>query len=231
MRRIHIFMVLWAFFQQGAQAQVNIIGQMRDVMWKGELQGKIRLDTLQNKTNVYGLGPLAYLAGEILLFDGKSYASYVTSDSSMKVEENFFLTAPFFGYARVSKWKEVVLPESVLTLQDLEVFLDQRTKNAMRPFLFKLEGTVEQALIHVVNLPKGTKVSSPAEAHQGQVNFHLHQEPVDILGFFSTEHKAIFTHHDTYLHLHLLTKDKQKMGHLDEVKFKKGEMRLYLPAD
>jgi acetolactate decarboxylase len=230
MRRIRIFMVLWAFFQQGAQAQVNIIGQMKDVMWKGELQGKISLDTLKSRDHVYGLGPLSYLAGEILLFDGKSYVSYVTSDRTMKVVESFQVEAPFFGYATVSKWSEHPLPDSVQTLRELEVFLDHLSQNSARPFLFKLEGTVEDATIHVVNLPKGSKVSSPAEAHRGQVNFTLRQEAVDILGFFSTEHKAIFTQHDTFLHLHLLTKDKQKMGHLDAVKFRSGTVKLYLPA-
>jgi len=28
----------------------------------------------------------------------------------------------------------------------------------------------------------------------------------------------------------LITKDESKMGHLDEVLFKKGTMKLYLPA-
>lgn len=73
-------------------------------------------------------------------------------------------------------------------------------------------------------------VSSPDEAHQGQKNYTLYNEQSEIIGFFSTEHKAIFTHHDTYLHMHLITADRQKMGHLDDVRFKKGTMMLYLPT-
>src|SRR5690606_38154032 len=83
------------------------------------------------------------------------------------------------------------------------------------PFMFKLAGTVEEATIHIVNLPKGSTVSSPAEAHQGQVNYKLNNEESEIMGFFSTQHKTIFTHHDTFLHMHLITKDRKKMGHLD----------------
>jgi acetolactate decarboxylase len=74
-------------------------------------------------------------------------------------------------------------------------------------------------------------VSSPDEAHKGQINYELKNEQAYIVGFFSTVHKAIFTHHDTFLHLHLMTTDKQKMGHLDEVLFKKGTMKLYLPTE
>ena len=97
--------------------------------------------------------------------------------------------------------------------------------------MFHLAGTVEEATIHIVNLPKGSTVSSPDEAHEGQINVDLSNEQADIVGFFSTEHKAIFTHHDTFLHMHLMTTDKQKMGHLDDVMLKKGTMKLYLPTE
>ncbi len=211
--------------------EVKIVGQMKNVMWKGQLYGNINLDTIANKTNLYGLGPVEYLAGEILIIDGKSYKSTVTSDTTMKVEETYDIKAPFFGYANISKWTEQTLPDSIQTIQQLETYLDKLTKNSPRPFMFKLTGTVEQATIHIVNLPKGSKVSTPDEAHKGQINYELKNEQAYIVGFFSTEHKAIFTHHDTFLHLHLMTTDKQKMGHLDEVLFKKGTMKLYLPTE
>ena len=76
-------------------------------------------------------------------------------------------------------------------------------------------------------MPEGTKVSSPDEAHQGQTNYNIANENAEIIGFFSTEHKGVFTHHDSFLHMHLITKDESKMGHLDELEI--GEMKLYLP--
>jgi acetolactate decarboxylase len=74
-------------------------------------------------------------------------------------------------------------------------------------------------------------VSSPEEAHQGQTNYELENINSDIIGFFSTQHQTIFTHHDTFLHMHLINKDRQKMGHLDKVLFKKGSMKLYMPTE
>jgi acetolactate decarboxylase len=211
--------------------KVKIIGEMKSVMWKGQLYGNINLDTIANRTNLYGLGPVEYLAGEILIIEGKAYKSTVTSDTTMKVEETYDIKAPFFGYANISKWREQTLPDSIQTIQQLETYLDKVTKNSPRPFMFKLTGTVEQATIHIVNLPKGSKVSSPDEAHKGQKKYELQNEQADIIGFFSTEHKAIFTHHDTFLHMHLMTTDKKRMGHLDEVLFKKGKVKLYLPTE
>ena len=207
-------------------ANVNVVGAMKNVMWNGELGGKIELDTI-DKSGLYGLGPESYLSGEILIMDGTGYVSKVSSDSTMSVEKTFQTSAPFFVYAHVKEWEEVDLPASVKNIRDLENFIDEKTKEAKRPFSFKLEGRATNAIIHIVNLPPGSVVSSPDEAHKGQINYSLENEDVSILGFFSTEHKAIFTHHDSFMHMHLISKDEMKMGHLDNLEI--GRMKLYLP--
>lgn len=160
--------------------------------------------------------------------DGRSYQSTVMSDSTMKVEETYDISAPFFGYTHVAHWVEHALPKRVRS-KDLEEYLNTATIDKPRPFMFKVSGAIDQATIHIVNLPKGTTVRSPDEAHQGLKKYQLRNEQVDILGFFSTEHKAVFTHHDTFVHMHLITKDQSKMGHLDDIKFKRGAMKLELP--
>ncbi len=218
----------------GAAAQpyasgVNIVGQMKDVMWKGQLGGKIQLDTLSNPEHLYGLGPVEYLSGEILLMDGIAYRSQVLSDTSMMVEEANGLRAPFFGYARVPTWTRQELPPDISTIGQLEAYLDQSTRTVSRPYFFRLRGRVDSATIHIVNLPPGTAVSSPDQAHQGMVHYPLRGEEVEILGFFSTEHQAILTHHDTFLHMHLITEDRRKMGHVDALNLQPGTVALYLP--
>lgn len=206
---------------------INIVGAMKNVMWKGELGGSINLDTISNKKGLYGLGPESYLTGELLINNGNSYVSKVTSDSTMTVEKRFDVSAPFLVYANVTEWNEIELDSNIKTIQDIEKLIDQKTSKFKRPFAFKLTGKIAKAIIHIQNLPKGTKVSSPKEAHQGQTNYELKDEEALIIGFFSTEHKGIFTHHDSNIHLHLITKDESKMGHLDEVEIE--NMKLYLP--
>ena len=206
---------------------INIVGAMENVMWKGELNGIVNLDTISNKKELYGIGPVSYLTGELLINNGISYVSKVTSDSTMIVEKSYNVSAPFFVYANVNEWHEIELTSEIKTIQDIEKLVDEKTTNSKRPFAFKLSGKVSKAIIHIQNLPKGTKVSSPTEAHQGQTNYELNNESVEIIGFFSTEHKGIFTHHDSNIHLHLITKDESKMGHLDELEIE--NMKLYLP--
>jgi len=215
--------------QQHRLHEVSIVGTMKDVMWKGALGGKLALDTVPGE-HLYGLGPMEYLKGELLVLDGHCYRSAVSSDGSMMVTETRSVRAPFFGYAHVARWKEQDLPHWVSNIEQLEDWLDCLTGSNNRPFLFRLEGKIDSASIHVVNLPEGKIVKSPADAHQGQASYLLGKSVVSILGFFSRKHQSVFTHHDTYLHLHLITADRRQMGHLDRVLFSHRELKLLLPV-
>lgn len=212
---------------QSSFNEIIITSAMRNVMWKGELAEKIHLDTISNKQGLMGIGPLAYLKGEITICDGQSYVSRVLTDSTMSVEKTFDVGAPFFVQYNVKSWKQVPLPDTIKNIAQLETYIVNNVTDVPAPFAFKLEGEINSGIIHIQNLADGSVVSSPKEAHAGQTNYELGQEQVKVVGFYSQEHKAVFTHHDTFLHLHLLTADEKKMGHLDEVDF--GAMTLYIP--
>lgn len=213
---------------QETYPDVMIVGAMKNVMWKGELGSRIALDTIANKTALYGLGPVSYLTGELLINNGKAYVSSVTADTTMRVAQTFKTTAPFFVYGRVTQWKKIEIPANVKTVEDLEQFIDAKTTTSKRPFVFKVNGKVTNAVIHVQNLPKGTQVTSPDAAHRGQVDYRITNKEVEIIGFFSKVHQGIFTHHDSFLHMHLITKDGGKMGHVDKLDI--GTMKLFLPV-
>jgi acetolactate decarboxylase len=234
LKKIIILIIILAPFTIKAQQSypdVIVVGQMKDVMWNGQLYGKLQLDTIPQKKHLYGLGPAAYLKGELMIMDGKSYVSTVVNDTTMIVTSTYKAQAPFFAYTNVNKWIETILPDSIINIQQLERYLDATTLNQKRPYMFKLSGVVADAKIHVFNLPEGAVVKAPEDAKKNQTYFKLLNEQVDIVGFFSTNHQTIFTHHDTYLHMHLLKADHQKMGHLDEVKFKAGSIHLFLPQE
>lgn len=206
--------------------EVKISGEMKNVMRLGKLEGTISLDTLPKK-NLYGIGPVEYLQGELMVLDGTSYISKVETDSTMTVETSFDIKAPFFVYAQVEGWKKETMPPSITNLETLETYLDEKFKERDEPFVFRIEGIINTAVIHIVNLPKGTSVTSKEEAHQGITYYPIDQEKVDILGFFSRKHQAVFTHHDTFMHLHLITRNREMMGHLDEIDFGSNQLTLY----
>ena len=141
---------------QDIYPDINITGAMKNVMWNGELEGIINLDTISNKKGLYGLGPESFLTGELLINDGQSYISKVTSDSTMTVDKTYNVSAAFFVYGNVNEWLEIELPSTIKTIKELEKFIDEKTKSFKRPFVFKLKGKIANAIIHIQNLPKGT---------------------------------------------------------------------------
>ncbi len=52
----------WTSTAQTKAKEVRIAGQMKNVMWKGQLQGTISLDTIAPKEHLCGLGPVEYLS-------------------------------------------------------------------------------------------------------------------------------------------------------------------------
>lgn len=231
----HIFLGFALILNLHTNAQtkidsVKVSGAMSNVMKKGQLQGTILLDTIQNKKNLYGLGPKEYLKGELLVIDGKSYVSSVKNDGSIGIEETFDVKAPFFVYTNTENWKEYTLPKKIRTIKQLEEYIDSKTKKSNRPFAFKLEGTFTKINFHIQNLPEGTIVKSPKDAHQGQGKYERENVDGTIVGFFSTEHQTVFTHHDTYIHIHFINSKRTEMGHIDDLILDgKTKIKLYLP--
>lgn len=201
---------------------IKVVGAMRNVMLKGELFGRIDIDTIRNRKNLYGFGPAEYLTGELLIVNGKSYVSKVLPDSTMIVEETYKVKAPFFAYDNITDFEVEDLPASIRTISQLEEYINHKLKNYNKAIFFKISDTIESAIIHTLNLPEGTEVKSHNDAHQGKVSFEIRNKKIDIIGFFSREHTGIFTHHDSNLHMHLISKDPSMMGHLDKAHFSKG---------
>jgi len=209
--------------------QVQVRGAMRNVMRAGNQQAHINLDTLPLNTGMFGLGPADSLRGEITIWNGVVYQSWVLADSSHIVRRDLPASAPFFVYAEVQQWKSFNLPDSVRSLGSLENHL-RRFAFANKPFAFRLEGVYPMAQFHVVNLPPGSIIRSKEDAHRGKVSYTRSNINGHITGFYSDSHQGIFTHHDSHIHLHFLSGDFQQMGHVDQLQIDPANTQLYLPA-
>ncbi len=81
--------------QKAENSAVHIVSAMKNVMWQGELEGKVKLDTISEREGLYGLGPLAFLKGEILLLDGEAYVSRINANGTPVVQIEKAAQAPF----------------------------------------------------------------------------------------------------------------------------------------
>ena len=206
-------------------SSIKVVGEMRDVMWKGDLKGKIATDSLNNK-ETYGLGPIEFLKGEIVVFEGQSYVSKVVDSISHKVSKVPSVSAPFFVYSSNSDLKIVKFNRKNYTLKELEEYVNLVYKDYDQPLLIRIDGIFENIKVHSVNLPEGKKVSSPDEAHQGLTQYDFKNISGSLIGFFSRHHKAVFTHHDSFFHAHFISEDREVLGHIDETDFNSSKVTL-----
>lgn len=220
-----------------AHAQVKMTyavqykGTMRAMFEKNQIVGKYAVKPLLAKPHLYALGQLDKLMGEIMVWDGKLFVSKVNGDV-VETTTPKDAKAVFLVWSYVSQWRELTIPNEVKTYKQLEMFVAQKAVQAghdtSKPFPFLLKGTVAEGDFHVINLaPDGTPHTR--EKHDAaKAHFPLENAAVNILGFYSTKHKGIFTHHTSNMHLHVVTADGEKMGHLDDL-VPGATLRLYLP--
>lgn len=202
-----------------------VVGEMRDVMWKGDLIGKIATDSLNSK-GTYGLGPVAFLKGEILLFEGQTYVSKVVDSISHEVFKVPSASAPFFVYTLNSDLNVVELTPANYSLNGIEAYINAVYKNYGQPLLIRIDGVFDDIKLHSVNLPTGKKVTTPDEAHQGLIQYDFKNISGSLIGFFSRNHKAVFTHHDSFFHAHFISDDREVLGHIDETHFNSSKVTL-----
>jgi acetolactate decarboxylase len=91
-----------------------------------------------------------------------------------------------------------------------------------------IEGVISSVDWHIINWPEGDSEHSHIKHVNSGLSGALKDTPIKILGFYSKHHQAIFTHHTTYIHMHLLSNDNNIAGHIDDIIFN-GNQILHLP--
>ena len=207
---------------------VKYSGALRTIM-SGNIQSTISLDSLSNKKNLYALGAYEDLKGEIQIFNGKPSNSFVV-DSSLQIKDTYNLKAALLVYAEIEAWNEFNI-DNITTKEDLEKTIFETAKangiNTEVPFPFLLKGTAVSIDWHVINWIDGDKVHNHKKHKESGLNGILKNKTVEVLGFYSTKHKAIFTHHTTNMHMHFKTVENSLAGHIDDIRL--NTMILSLP--
>lgn len=221
MRTIAYILLITAFACSNPieKPMVNSIGELRQIMHQGKFQARISLDTLM-KTNIYGLGAMDSLSGELLILNGNVLQSFVQLDSLI-VLNDANASATLLVYANVATWDTLNLSSTT----DLEFELE-KVRDLSIPFPFMLIG---KPLIdyHVINFD--SENGDFSKHKDGAFKGSLENEEVTILGFYSTNAKGIYTHHDSNMHLHVINDDQSVMGHVDAISLAGGAHKLLIP--
>lgn len=214
---------------ENLKREVQYYGALRKIM-SGNIESTISLDSFSDIKNLYALGALENLKGEIQIFNG-SPSNSIVKDNSIKIDNSYELNAALLVYAEVEKWHEFNL-KNVTTKNDLEesIFKIAKSKeiNTNKPFPFLLKGQVNSVNWHVINWVDGDTIHTHEKHKESGLKGVLNDKNIEIIGFYSTKHKGVFIHHTTNMHMHFKTDDDSLSGHVDNL-ILNDEIILKLP--
>lgn len=214
--------------------QVEYAGALKNFMHENDLSAKIDLaDLKERKDNLFALGALENLNGEILIYNGTPYISTLSEDKkSPVIDQTFEWKAGLLVYTNFSAWVEIEIADSIRSYEQLENYLEIVAQEhgipTDEPFPFRLEGPAASVEWHIIDWPEGDSVHT----HEKHKTSGLHgvetNWEAEFLGFYSDAHHAIFTHHTTNMHIHAINAEKSLAVHIDDLMLN-GGMRLFLP--
>ena len=212
---------------------VEYKGALKSIMHNGDLSANANLRDFQQSQNLYALGALEKLKGEILILNSKPFISRLQNDR-LTIDDSFDHQATLFVYASVKKWNSIPIPNPISNLQEVEKFIESTAEeqgiDVDQAFPFMISGNAKSFRWHVIDWAEGDNDHSHEKHIQSGPHGTVNDREVEILGFYSNHHHAIFTHHTTNMHMHVKTSDNQLAGHLDDLILGSG-MMLKLPVE
>jgi len=207
---ISILLLTSLLFAQDAQ----IHGAFKSIM-HGDLRANFGLMELEGKNNIYGLGAVENLKGEIIVINSKPYISWVEGQSII-IDSTFNHNAALFAFSSVANWKTDSIA-GPLNLIELEKLITEKVQKKTEAVTFLIEGLVKSLNWHVIDWADGDTVHTHQKHKTAGLDGETKNEQVTIAGFYSTNQKGVLTHRNSNLHLHFITKDKNLAGHVDDI--------------
>jgi acetolactate decarboxylase len=148
------------------------------------------------------------------------------------ITSSFDYKATLLVYCSVDKWNIYTIPKDVVSYESFETFVENKASkhgiNTDEPFPFMIEGIAASFDWHVIDWKEGDTIHSHEKHKKSGLYGTENKMDVEMLGFYSKSHHAVFTHHSTNMHIHVKTNDDRISGHVDG--FTLGpEMTLKLP--
>jgi acetolactate decarboxylase len=168
--------------------------------------------------------------GEVSIFDSVPFVSEVWTPTEA-IDSNRVYRAEFLVYTIVECWHRASIWRSVNSEEELAAALLPHAVvegiSVDEPFPFLLYGHAARAAGRFFCGPDyqhGRELSEKAQSR-----FSIEQESIEIIGFYSMNHRGILTPRDSRFHMHLRTMDNRISGHLESVQWDQGFM-VELPA-
>lgn len=221
-----LFGILPVFAQN---PEVKFAGELRKIMLDADLSTKIRLDTIPQQ-NLFAIGVVDSLQGEICIINGKPLVSSI-KDTYIKTDTSMNHGASMLIYTYVKNWKIVTTEQDVNGLAELELLVKRLASengiDATRPFPFMAKTWVKTMSYQVINWQAGFIHTSETHSQFAHELWHS-ASTIMLAGFYSENHKGIYTGYNSKINVHAITSDPMTAGHLETIETF-GKIAIYLP--
>jgi acetolactate decarboxylase len=211
-----IISLLANYAAQAKNVDVHWSGQIKDVHNGNDLSAHIDINDIEPKTNLWAIGPIEFLEGEITIWDGLPLIAKVINHK-IEISHDWQTKACFLVYSRVNNWHKITI-EKELTNNNIESVIENTAHkfnlSLNKPFAFQLKGQAIKSQFHVMH-------------NKQKIVFQLNEEPIEIIGFYSQSHQGIFTHQNSNVHMHIKNKKGSVCGHLESFILKPGAKIFY----
>jgi len=169
----------------------------------------------------FGLGTFEDLDGEMVILDGEIYQ---VAERVRHRSDEFLV--PF---AAITPFRAAVsfAIDNVATLKDLELACDQQRISDNLFYALRLDGIFENIHARAVHtVPQNTRLLDAAKT---QLEFHFENIEGTLVGFWSPRYSSSFS--VPGYHLHFISKDRTKGGHLLDCSARKLKARVQVLSE
>jgi alpha-acetolactate decarboxylase len=213
---------------------VSAYGNFKRMVDTGDASGKITLASIPRSAGTYGVGALADLQGEILVWDGRVLITLGESVSGSTQPPGVDDQAAFLVTAQVQEWEQTQVLSN-MTQKEFERFVidSARSKgiDTREPFPFIVMGEITDYTWHgVTGTAKGHGAGAQhQQGHASNRTFSGAETKGKLVGFYSAEVlEAVISHPGERFHVHYADDSLKISGHLDSFGVRKGAV-LFLP--
>jgi len=225
----YLFLLFGIFPIFSQNPEVKFAGELRKIMLDADLSTKIRLDTVQRE-NLFAIGIVDSLQGEISVVNGKVLVSSI-KNTYIRTDTSLNHGAAMLVYVHVKNWKVITIEQDINGLKELELLVKRLASengiDVTRPFPFMAKTWVKNMSYRVIDWKSG--VLHTSDTHNQFAHELWNSGSLSMLvGFYSENHKGIYTNYDSKINVHAITSDPITAGHLDTIETF-GKISIYFP--
>ena len=211
---------------------VKNIGSRLKIINDGDFSATVSLDTLIEIPNLFAIGPIEGLKGEVTIYNGEISVATLENNKPKFTSKASGTNSIFMVYGNSLHWKKIIIEKSLSGIDEIENFVKkQLIANGLTiesSFPFRIEGNVSSLDYHII-YKKDNAPHNKIEHQKAKQKFGIENMDVKIVGFWADSlGENVYTHPGYRTHIHFIQKEQNLSGHIDNVKINKGAI-LYLP--